>query len=65
MEGTIDNTIHAFIPYRGTNQPDDTSQRALIRRRAMRNVAETKKKRATKNKCNSKPYLLAIDPLHV
>jgi hypothetical protein len=60
MEGTIDNTFLAFIPYRGTNQPNDSSHRALIRRRAMRNVAETKKKKATESKCKLRLYLLAI-----
>lgn len=59
MEGTIDNTMLAFIPYHGTKQRDDKSQRALIRRRAMRNVAEAKKKRATASKCKLGLYLPA------
>lgn len=63
MEGTIDNTMLAFIPYHGTKQPEDTKQRALIRRRAMRTVAEAKKKKATASKCKLGLHLPAA--LHV
>lgn len=50
MEGTIDNTKLAFVPYLGANPSSDSNQRELVRRRAMRNVAESKKKRATQSK---------------
>jgi hypothetical protein len=63
MEGTIDNTIFAFIPYRGANQPDDSSQRTLIRRRAMRNVAEAKKKRAAESKCKLSGLIQVAFPI--
>lgn len=59
MEGTIDDTRLAFVPYHGASLPHDSKQRELIRRRAMRNVAETKKKRAAESNCNLGPCLPA------
>jgi hypothetical protein len=58
MEGTIDNTRFAFIEYYGAKLPDDSNQRALIRLRAMRDVAETRKQKAAQRisnfeKCHS------------
>lgn len=62
MEGTIDNTKFAFIVYPGAKLPIDSGQRTLIRRRAMRDVAETRKQKAAQSGCNTATILFMSNP---
>ena len=65
MEGTIDDTYLAFISYDGPKLSTEPSLRTLIRRRAMRNVAQTRKPRGCRNTRNpiQHPAVTAEGPI--